>query len=145
MVFRKSLVLGLCAAMLFSASALAGEKKEGGEKKGPSNEIKATVPTNYIQLPRFRLGVPEDSTAQYRQLEVETWISATGEEHIALLNSSKKKISAAIKEDFASYRWEAFAAPDTGIEVAKKVVANAVERSVGFKPDEVIMKTLLLR
>lgn len=145
MVIRKSLMLGLCAAMLIISPALAGEKKEGGEKKGPSNEIKATVPANYIQIPRFRLGVPEDSTAQYRQLEVETWISTSGEEHIALLNSNKKKISAAIKEDFASYRWEAFADPEQGIDVAKRVVSIAVERAVGFKPDEVIMKTLLLR
>jgi len=28
--------------------------------------------------------------------------------------------------------------------VAKAVVANAVQRAVGIKPDEVIMKTLLL-
>jgi len=139
MVFRKSMAFGLCAAILFSLPALAGEKK------GSGNEIKATVPANYIQIPHFRLGVPEDSTAQYRQLEVETWISVAGEERTALLSSNKKKLTAAIKEDFASYRWEAFAQPDTGIEVAKGVVSHAVERAIGFKPDEVIMKTLLLR
>jgi hypothetical protein len=145
MILRKSLALGLSFALLASLPAFAGEKKEGGEKKGTGNEITAKVPANYIQLKHMRLAMPEDSTSQYRQLEFEAWISAEGEEKTALLNSSKKKINDSVKDAFANYRWEAFAKPDTGLEVAKLVVSNAVLSAVGIKPDDVIIKTLLLR
>lgn len=148
MILRSSLMprlfLGLCLALFAALPALAGAKKEGGAKL-PGNEITAKVPANYIQLKHMRLMIAEESPHQYRQLEFEAWISAAGEKETALLSSNKKKINEFVKEAFSSYRWEAFAEPGTGIETAKLVVANAVQRAVGVKPDDVIMETLLLR
>lgn len=146
MSVHKTLIISLCAALFCAGPAFAGEKKGGeGEKKGPSNEIKAAVPANYIQIPHMRLTMTEEASQQPRQLEVEAWISAKGPEDLALLSSNKKKINAAVKEDFMAYRWEAFSQPTTGMEVAKAVVSHAVQRAVGVKPDEVVMRVLILR
>ncbi|OIR00841.1 hypothetical protein GALL_171790 [mine drainage metagenome] len=142
MIARKTLLIGLGLSLLATSPVLAGEKR--GRSNGPSNEISATVPANYIQLPRMRLTVAEDSTQQYRELELQAWITAKTPEETALLSSNKKKIAAAVKEDFLAYRWEAFSQPDTGMEIAKQVVSHAVQRAVGVTPSEVIMRELIL-
>jgi len=142
------------AAHAADEKAESGEKKPEGDKKKPakageaplpSNEIKATVPGNYVQVPLMRLAVTSDANRRYRMLEVEVWLTTKDPITTAVLGSNKKKISAALKEDLAAYNWEAFSQHDTGVEIAKNVVRNAVQRSLGIKPDEVIMRSLILR
>ena len=146
MSLSKTLLVGLCAAFVLSSPVLASEKKEGGkeEKGGHSNQIKGTMPTSYIQIPKMRLAVSSDFNRQFHQLEMEAWISVKNPEQLAMLNSSKKKMNAALKDDMSNYKWEAFQQPGTGLDLAKDVVRNSVFRSTNVKLDDVVLRTFVI-
>jgi hypothetical protein len=154
----KTIVSAVLAAAMFCALPICAvaedapkaeakkpaKAKPGAETLSP-NEIKATVPANYIQIPQMRLAVSSDINRRYRMLELEAWVASADPIANATMQSNKKKIAAAMKEDFLAYNWEAFNQNDTGIEIAKNVVRASVQRALGVKPDEVIMRVLILR
>ncbi|HIJ37833.1 MAG TPA: hypothetical protein HPP80_02955 [Rhodospirillaceae bacterium] len=162
----KRLVLAAAAAFMIALvpSAWAEEEhksseppKEGhGEAKKPAkgkkgeeptakNEIQAKVPGTYLALSKIHLVIEENATGIARSLELEAWLEPADEVQLALARSAKKQIMAALNENLAAYNWEAFKDSKKGIDVAKAVVKETVERVAKAKIEDVIIKTLVLK
>ena len=154
-------IIGL--AFTFGHPALAAEegggeahKEGGGEAKKPAkgkkgeeplskNEVLAKVPAGYLALSKMHLVDEENDTGIARSLEVEAWLQPADEEQLALARSNKKQIMAGLNDAFANYNWEAFRDSKRGVDTAKAVVREVVERISHAKITEVIIKTLVLK
>ncbi len=127
------------------ASAAVAGQKQADQEPLLKNEIEAKASANYFSLPRLHLPVLVDANRRFRALELEVWLLPTDEANLALVRSAKKKIMAAMTEDFSAYDWEAFTDSQKGPDIAKRVVTTSVERASNAKLSDVFIKTLLLR
>jgi hypothetical protein len=123
----------------------AAGKEKGDTSPAGSNEIQAKLSSDYIALPRLHMAVQVDANRAYRSLELEVWLLQADPEKHQILNSKKKLIAEKMKDDFASYNWEAFEDSAGGPVVAKRVVAASVEKTSGVKVEDVMIKTLVLK
>jgi hypothetical protein len=139
------LFLILLMSLLLLPASLDAKQKKDEEGPLPQNEIKGKAPSNYLALSRLHMSVLVDKNRRYRSLELEVWLLPTDEENLALARSAKKAIMAGLSDDFSNYDWEAFQDSKKGPEIAKKVVANTVERVSGAKLQDVFVKSLILR
>ena len=138
------LVILLSALLILPASAGAKQKKDDSGPL-PKNEINGKAPSNYLALNHIHLSVIVDKNRRYRALDLEVWLLPADEDNLALARSAKKAIMAGLQEDFANYDWEAFEDSKRGPDIAKRVVANTVERVSGAKLQDVFVKDLILR
>jgi hypothetical protein len=146
MIARRASLLSLFAALILAVSFQAAEaKNKADDTPQAKNEITAKAPGNYLALSRLHMPVLVDRNRSFRNLELEVWLLPINEENLALARSQKKAIMAGLQEDFSNYDWEAFQDSKKGPEIAKKIVASAVERISGAKLQDVLIKTLLLR
>ena len=120
-------------------------KGKKGEEPHGKNEIIAKVPPAYLPLSKMRLVIEENDTGILRSLDLEAWLQPADEEQLALARSNKKQIMAALNDTLKNYNWEAFKDSKRGIEVAKAVVKETVERVSGAKIADVVIKTLVLK
>lgn len=140
-VFTAAFILSL--AMVGQADA-EGKGKEGGAEGG-SREIQAKLSPAYMAVPRLHIAVQVDANRNYRALDLEVWLLQSDPEKHQILNSKKKQIAEQMKQDFASYDWEAFENSTEGPRVAKRIVALSVEQASGVKVEDVLIKTLILK
>lgn len=126
------------------APVLAAAKAKTGEPV-PANEIEAKLNSNYVAVPRLHVAVQVDANRKYRSLELEVWLLEANPEKHQILNSKKKLIAAQMREDFAGFQWEAFEDSVGGPKVAKRVVAESVQRASGVDVEDVMIKTLVLK
>jgi hypothetical protein len=143
MLMRALLILLM--VLVLSPLAADAKQKKDDEAPLPKNEIKGKAPSSYLALSRLHMTVIVDKNRHYRSLELEVWLQPKDEENLALARSAKKAIMAGLQEDFSNYDWEAFEDSKKGPDIAKKIVASAVERVSGAKLQDVLIKTLLLR
>lgn len=137
-----AVMLGVVA---FGPVPAAAKQKQDAGAPLPKNEIAAKVPSNYIALSRVHVPVQVNANSQYRALDLEVWLLPKDEENLALARTAKKKILEALRDDLASYNWEAFEDSDNGPVVAKQLVTATVEHTCGAKLDDVIIKALILK
>ena len=137
------------AVLLLAATAPSGyagkPKPEGEPAKLPANEILAKLPANYLALPKMHLAAATSDGGAARSLEIEVWLMENNPEIMQVLNSNKKPIAAALKEELSAYNWEAFENSKSGPEILKSLVSGSVERTCGKKVDDVVVKTLLMK
>ena len=147
-VFFRVLAVLLGLSFLACNPAFAGKKaaKEGEAKPAP-NEVIAKPPATIVQLPRMRLAVLQDDNQTYRMLELEAWLSMEKPEDAAKIGSNKQKITAAMKEQFMGYKWEAFSDPNEGFLLAKTVTKASVDQVTGGQPpiQEVLIRSMIMR
>lgn len=123
--------------------ALAAAKaKEPGVS---SNEIQAKLNSNYVAVPPLRMAVQVDANRKYRSLELEVWLLQADPEKHQILNSKKKLIAEEMRSEFAGYQWEAFEDSANGPKVAKRIVADCVQRASGVPVEDVLIKELVLK
>ncbi len=141
----KHRVVFAAALLALLSTGAEAKQKQDSDPPLPKNEIQARVPSNYLALTRIHLPVQVDSNRQYRALDLEVWLLPKDEENLAVARSAKKAIMEGLRDDLASFRWEAFEDAKQGPEIAKKLVMESVERSSGAKIDDVMIKTLILK
>jgi len=133
------LVLGVAAGPAYSAA------KDKAEVPGGSTEIQAKLASAYVAVPRLHMPVQVDANRAYRALDLEVWLLQADPEKHQVLNSKKKLIAEAMRQDFSAYDWEAFEDSAGGPAIAKKIVAEAVQRVTGTAVEDVMIKTLILK
>jgi hypothetical protein len=137
-------VVLMSVAVMGTTNAVAAPKSTEGAAR-PANEIEAKVPPDYVSLPRVHMAVEVDANSRFRTLDLEVWLHPTDAENLQVANGKKKIIVEAIKEDLASYNWEAFEDVKDGPKIARRLIEISVDRVSGVKLDDVYIKTLILR
>jgi flagellar basal body-associated protein FliL len=139
LLIATAIILGVAAGPAFAGA------KEKAEAPGGSTEIQAKLSSAYIAVPRLHMPVQVDANRAYRALDLEVWLLQADPEKHQALNSKKKQIAEAMREDFSAYDWEAFEDSAGGPTIAKKIVVQAVQRVTGTAVEDVMIKTLLLK
>jgi hypothetical protein len=90
--------------------------------------------------------VASDTGANFRLLQLDVWVASDTPENTAKLNSRKKMMVDAVKEEFKGHNWTEFTDPANGVDVARGLLKSGIAKvSQGVPITDVLIESMILR